>query len=172
MAQIIAGRNKQVLEDKGGEEQRLCSCTRGKTCPLDGKCLSKNLIYQATVTKPNNETKTYVGLASTEFKKRLAVHKNAFEDQTKLNIQTSLSKHVWKVKSEGVQPTVTWKIIDRGKPFSPVSGVCNLCTKEKFYIMYRTEMAELNSRSEIFNHCRHKKPALLIPPERKKSPGS
>ena len=80
MAQIIAGRNKQVLDDKGGDEQRLCSCTRGKTCPLDGKCLSMNLIYQATVTKTNNETK------------------NAFKDRTKLNIQTSLSKYVWEVR--------------------------------------------------------------------------
>ena len=133
-----------------------------------------NLIYQATVTKLNNETKNYVGLASTEFKKRLAVHKNAFKDRTKLNIQTSLSKYVWDVKDdEGVEPTVTWKIIDRGKPFSPSTGICNLCTSEKFFIMYRPDMAELNSRSEIFNHCRHKKPALLIPPEKKKkSPGS
>ena len=94
--------------------------------------------------------------------------------KSKMNIQTSLSHYVWEVKDdEGVEPTTTWKIIDRGKPFSPSTGVCKLCTKEKFFIMYRPEMAELNSRSEIFNHCRHLKPALLIPPEKKKkSPGS
>ena len=76
--------------------------------------------------------------------------------------QTSLSQYIHELKSKGIQPTVTWKLIDRGKPFSPVHGVCNLCLKEKYYITYKPEMAEINHRSEIFNHCVHKKSALMI----------
>ena len=172
MSQIIAGKNKKVLQEERGDTDRKCSCPSTKTCPLDKKCLTDNLIYQATVTKPDSESKNYIGLSSTEFKKRLGTHTDSFKHREKQNIQTSLSKHVWELKDQGVQPIITWKIIDRGKPFSPTTGTCQLCTKEKFYIMYRQEMAQLNSRNEIFNHCRHIKSALLFKPTRKKSPGS
>ena len=172
MAQIISGKNKKILQEEGGETQKICSCPRTKTCPLGGECLTENLVYQATVSTSNSDPKTYIGIASTDFKKRLGVHREAFKDQTKTTIQTSLSKYVWDLKNKGSQADITWKLIDRGKPFSPVTGVCQLCTKEKFYIMYKQEMAELNSRSEIFNHCRHMKSALLFKPVRKKSPGS
>ena len=107
-----------------------------------------------------------------EFKKRLGVHTQTFKDP---NVsQTSLSQYIHELKNKGIQPTVTWKLIDRGKPFSPVHGVCNLCLKEKYYITYKPEMAEINHRSEIFNHCVHKKSALMIKKERKnkRSPGN
>ena len=172
MAEIIAGKNASVL--KGiGDQKRECSCPKGKTCPLDKKCLSENIIYQATVTQPNNETKTYVGLTSTDFKQRLGVHRQNFKDLT--TSQTSLSKHIWDLKSKNIEPTITWKIIDRGRPFSPTHGVCQLCNKEKFYILFKPEMAELNSKSETFSACRHVKSALLIKKIRKsskKSPGN
>ena len=68
---------------------------------------------------------------------------------------------------KGIQHTITWKLIDRGKPYSPVHGVCNLCLKEKFYITYKPEMAEINRRSEIFNHSVHKKSVSMIKKEKK-----
>ena len=172
MAQIIAGKNASVLKGKE-DPKRECSCPKGKTCPLDKKCLSENIIYQATVTQPNNETKTYVGLTSTDFKQKLGVHRQNFKDLT--TSQTSLSKHIWDLKSKNIEPTITWKIIDRGRPFSPTHGVCQLCNKEKFYILFKPEMAELNSKSETFSACRHVKSALLIKKIRKsskKSPGN
>ena len=133
--------------------------------------MSKNVIYQATVTKPNQDTENYVGLTSTNFKARLAVHKNSFKDPE--SCQTSLSKHIFELENLGIEPLVTWKIIDRGKPFSPTAGVCQLCLKEKFYILYKPSMASLNSRNEIFNSCRHKRSKLLFKPKRKtKSPGN
>ena len=177
MAQIISGHNaKQLNEEK--EKERECNCPQTKVCPLDKKCLSKNVIYQATVTKPNQETENYVGLTSTNFKARLAVHKQTFEDEFGTS-QTALSRHIHKLKKKGFNPTwnppnpdVTWKLIDRGKSFTPVTGVCQLCIKEAFYILFRPELAKLNSRSEIFSACFHQKPSLLIKPKRKKrSPG-
>ena len=60
---------------------------------------------------------------------------------------------------------------DRGAPFTPVTGRCNLCTKEKFYILRKPEMASLNSRQEVGNHCRHIAMSLLSNVGKVKVPG-
>ena len=40
-----------------------------KTCPLDGKCLQSAVIYEARVTrKDNNKHETYIGLPKNYFK--------------------------------------------------------------------------------------------------------
>ena len=111
-------------------------------------------------------------MCSTDFKARLGVHTQSFKDP--LINQTSLSQYVHELKSNNKEPKISWKIIDRGKKFTPVSGVCQLCTREAYYIVFHPNLAKLNAKSEIFSACRHKKPALLFPPERtkKKSPGT
>ena len=39
------------------------NCRQKNACPLDGNCLQPSVIYQATVTrKDNNTTVTYIGL--------------------------------------------------------------------------------------------------------------
>ena len=47
------------------------------------------------------------------------------------------------------------------QPFSPISGVCNLCTLEKYYILFKPGIGTLNKREELFNYCMHKKRLLL-----------
>ena len=94
------------------------------------------------------------------------MHKQSFKSE---NIsQTSLSKFIWKLKKKGIKYETTWKIQDRGVPFNPLTNKCRLCTKEKFYILFKPERADINSRDEIFTPCCHRKSKLLIPPERKK----
>ena len=81
MEQIIAGKNAKVLSEQPNQNSsKICSCTKGKECPLEKRCLEKEIIYQATVEKPNREVKTYVGLTATDFKARFGVHKKSFED--------------------------------------------------------------------------------------------
>ena len=177
MSQIISGKNAKLL-NISKSQKRVCSCPSTKTCPLDEKCLTENIIYQATVNLPNQKKKTYIGQTSTDFKARLGVHRQTFRNPAVT--QTSLSNYIWELKSKGFDPmkpgAITWKLIDRGRPFSPVNGVCQLCLKEKFFILYHPEMAEINKRSETFSACPHKKSFLLIKKPRgrppKKSPGS
>ena len=144
----------------------MCNCKENSICPLGGKCLTKELVYQATVTQTDKTTNTYIGLTSTTFKARLGVHKNSFKDPDAN--QTSLSNHIWDLKKKNLGYRVSWKLIDRAKQYSPVNGKCQLCIKEKFYILFYPEMATLNSKSEIYANCRHKKSKLLIKPKRKK----
>ena len=174
MEQIIAGKNAKVLNDQQNESpSKKCSCTKGKVCLLENRCLEKGIIYQATVEQQNKESKTYVGLTATDFKARYGVHKKSFEDPD--YNPTTLSKHIHDLKNKGIEHKVTWKILDRGTSYSPVSDVCHLCNKKAYYIIFEPHLAELNSRSELFSTCMHKKSNLLFKPKRgrpRKSPGT
>ena len=64
-----------------------CNC-RNLYCPLEGKYLQSNVIYQATVTKETT-TETYVGLA-TNFKERYRNHPSSFRRSNRRN-ETELS---------------------------------------------------------------------------------
>ena len=79
------------------------------------------------------------------------------------------------LETKNIEPVVSWKLIDRGRTFSPITNVCQLCTREAYYILFHPDSASLNSRSELYSACRHKKSKLLFPPEKtpkKKSPGT
>ena len=82
-----------------------------------------------------------------------------------------MSTHIWGLKARGSTFNVKWKVLDRGAPFTPVTRRCNLCTKEKFYIFRKPEMASLNSRQEVVNHCRHIAMSLLSNVGKVKVPG-
>ena len=123
------------------------------------KCLKKNYIYNAKIKTQNNEESNYIGLCSTSFKARLAVHKQSFKNEN-IN-QTSLSKEVINLQNKNIDFKIEWKAIDRGKPFCPNNMVCKLCNKEAYHIIFNPELADLNSKNEVFSCCRHKKGTLL-----------
>ena len=160
MESIISGKNSKLLKGEMPEE-RQCSCPRNGICPLNGKCLNKNIVYHATVTAQNEPTANHVGLCSTTFKARLAIHDHSF-DYPEDN-QTSLSHHILELKSRNVKHQVKWETLGRAPTYSPITGVCALCTKEKYFIMFHPEKADLNSKSEIYTNCRHKQSKLLVP---------
>ena len=95
-------------------------------------------MYKAEVTETDLENKQttehYVGLCSTTLKERLDDHIQSFKHE-KYSNETSLSTHIWKIKSRWSSYTIKWKIIDRGRPFNPTTKTCSLCIKEKFFII-------------------------------------
>ena len=123
-----------------------------------------------SVTQENQTQNRYTGLCSTTFKERLSVHKHSFKSNDN---QTALSKFVKELQKKNIKHQITWRILDRGEVFSPVTGVCWLCTKEKFYIVFHPNSADINEKDEILEGCRHVKSKLLICNNRKKktSPG-
>ena len=166
MKQIISAHNRKVLAARKPpapeeEKPRPCNCPKKKRlageCPLQGKCMVPNVIYQAEVveTKLDGEVKVekYVG-STTDFKDRLGNHEKSFKHE-RYKHETVLSSHIWECKERGSTYTVTWKALDRGQPFNPVTKTCKLCTREKFYIIRKPHQATLNHRQEIGAHCRH-----------------
>ena len=68
------------------------SLTVEKTAsPLQGQCLNKNIVYQASVTS-KNKTETYIGLISTDFKTRVANHKQTFKNNNLIS-SCKLAQH-------------------------------------------------------------------------------
>ena len=134
--------------------------------PGPHQCTVNKLVYQANVTN-NNTVEKYVGLTANTFKERYGGHKGDFRDP-ELRTSTRLAGHVWKLKDRGQDYSIDWKVICRASPFSPITGICNLCTSEKWQIIYKPETATLNHRQELFNHCRHKEKLLIVKKTRKK----
>ena len=121
---------------------RFFCCRKKSDCPLEGKCLQTNVIYQATVTT-ETATETYVGLA-TNFKERYRNHKTSFRHSKRRN-ETQLSKYVWNLQNEKKPFQIKWKILKKCKPYSNVSKKCSLCLNEKFIIICKKELCSLNT---------------------------
>ena len=160
MKKIIAAQNSKVIrESESPSTEKTCNCPKTKTCPFEGKCLFENVIYQATV-KSENSKETYIGLTSNTFKSRLGNHKKSMKSE-KYRHDTTLSLHIWDLKDKGKNFDIEWKLIGRAQTFSPISGICNLCTLEKYHIIFNSSQATLNKREEFTNFCRHKTKLLL-----------
>ena len=141
--------------------ERTCNCRIKSECPINGKCLTKCLIYQATVkTLDDGKEETYVGLTENTFKTRYTGHKASFRNESKKH-ETTLSQYIWTLKNSNTQYDVNWKIIAKCKPYSPSDKTCSLCTKEKYFIICKPEIATLNTRNELASECKHKKKHLL-----------
>ena len=138
-----------------------CNCMKGPAaCPVNGACQTQGVVYQATVTREDTgKTETYTGVTARPFKKRLYEHTQDMNSKKRKG--TSLSNYVWKLKDQKIKYDLSWKILSRRKSFNPSTRRCNLCLREKFCIIFKPEGASLNSRSELYSTCRHRKTLLL-----------
>ena len=161
MGRVISKHNSQVSKKEMDVPPPGCNCRGGPSkCPVGGKCLTQGVVYQATVVREDNgSTETYTGLTARTFKRRLYEHNQDFNHQKREG--TTLSNHVWGLKNTQIPHKISWKILSRGQSFNPTNKQCNLCLKEKYFIMFRPEGATLNDRSEFFATCRHRLKPLL-----------
>ena len=163
MKKIINSHNKKVLSETTDVNNTiLCNCRVKTECPLQGKCLSKNIVYRADVSNLSDQsTKTYLGLCATSFKTRFNNHSSSFNHKNKSS-STELSKHIWELKEKNKQYSISWSIAKQCHGYNPVSKSCNLCLSEKFLICNFKEKPQLlNKKSELVSQCRHQSKFLL-----------
>ena len=168
--QIIDNHNKRILTTStqtndaaaaNTKERKTCNCRQKNNCPLNGNCLQPSVIYQATVTrKDNNTSQTYIGLTENDFKTRYRNHTASFRHAKHRN-STELSKHIWTLKDNNIEHFISWRILSSHSPYNSSSKRCNLCLKEKFLIICRPELSTLNKRNELVSSCRHRNKTLL-----------
>ncbi len=156
MRTFISRHNKKILKDQDRQSEanasRDCNCRQNRQCPIQGKCLHANVVYKADITTTdNNDTKSYIGVTSNDFKTRYRNHCKSINNNKYRN-ETELSKYIWKLKENGRNYTIKWGII---KHFTTPanSRKCLLCLEEKLLIL-KSRKKLLNKRSDLFNTCR------------------
>ena len=129
---IISAHNKMILKEETNVESSNCSCLKknGESCPLQDNCLDKGIVYEASVTTNDGNTKTYVGSTGTTFKARLYNHRSSFLDRAKEH-QTALSTYMWKMKDENKKPEITWRTLAKAPPtLHLVENASSVCRKK------------------------------------------
>ena len=151
LASIIKAHNNEVSKDISKCMQKPCNCQKKDVCPLDGKCQTNNIIYNAEVRRMNsNDTKVYIGLTEHPFMQRYSNHIQSLKHE-KYGNSTELSKLVWQFKRESEEFKITWSINQSAKAYTNKTKFCNLCLTEKLSIINADKTAILNKRSELIS---------------------
>ena len=81
--------------------ERSCNCVNEENCPLNGKCLKKDIIYIANITSDvrNYRMIEYKGISATIFKDRFGNHKKSFNNKS-YKLDTELSPEVWAIRDK------------------------------------------------------------------------
>ena len=85
-----------------------CNCRNKDNYPLDGECLTPNIIYRADITI-DNDNKFYYGTLETTFVKRHSHHTRDFK-HVKYQHATELAKHIWQLKDKNFNYSIKWSI--------------------------------------------------------------
>ena len=148
ISSIISTHNKSILRKPPPEDTRECNCMDREQCPMDKKCLSKNIVYEAVITeRPAGVENDYRGLTSGIWKKRYAVHKQGFNHR-RYSKACELTKHVWKLKDSNKTFDIKWKILEKVRGRF-VGGACKLCTTETMLINEHPDKTRLLNKHSI-----------------------
>ena len=104
----ISTHKKKAL-NKPNQNAWKCNCINKNTCPLNGNCLLKNVLYKATIKsdKKNYQLRNYKEISKNTFKKRYKNHKRFFSIIRHIN-DKKLSVDYWNLKARKSTPKVTW----------------------------------------------------------------
>ena len=102
MATIIKRHNNKVLYDEKQASEAptdavRCNCREKDSCPLDGACQTRSIVYKASVKTDDDAQREYTGLTAMSFKQRFYSHQQSMRDHKYRN-STMLSKYVWSLK--------------------------------------------------------------------------
>ena len=138
MKSVIANHNNKILAQKPmppTPSEKMCNCRNSNLCPLENKCLTKSIVYKASVTEENsNDTKVYIGSTSTTFKERFRNHKKSIVNPLYAS-NTELSKYVWSLKEKNKEYNIKWDIVKQVPSYKSGGKQCSLCSNEKLYIL-------------------------------------
>ena len=154
MQSIIRRHNAKILKPNTVQSTKECNCRKIDHCPLEGKCLTSNIVYQAVVSAEGMNDKTYIGMTEHEFKIRFRNHKMSLNNKN-YSKSTALSKYAWELKETGKPFSIKWSILKRARAYRSGAKKCNLCLAEKMLILNGEKEHLLNKRTEILAKCRH-----------------
>ena len=153
---MISRQNKAQIRkplNSPEETKDKCNCWIKNSCSLKGNCNVGNIVYQAEVVTPQSK-ETYIGLCDKRFKERYRNHTCSFRNERYKNV-TELSKYIWSLKDRKINYEIKscWKV-RQARSYSHINKKCNLCLREKFFIICKPGMSTLNHRNELTSICR------------------
>ena len=154
MKNLIKQHNSRVLSEPTSHQENSCNCRNKKSCPLDGNCQVKNIVYKATVTTEQNY-RIYYGTAEGEFKTRYNNNTNLFRHRQNI-IKTELSKYIGQLNDKNIDFNLKWEIGAFTSSYKCGTGRCHLCLTEKLSIIRAHPLIILNKRTESISKCRHR----------------
>ena len=85
---IISRHNKAQIGKSLNPPEEIkdnCNCRIKNSCPLEGNCNVRNIVYQAKFVTPQSK-ETYIGLCDTTFKERYRNHTCSFRNERYKNV--------------------------------------------------------------------------------------
>ena len=160
MARIISSHNRKIINEKRTTEnpkEKECNCQKGvKSCPIEGKCQTSALVYKATITAEDGDTRTYTGCTDRKFKERHYEH-TADMKKRENSKRTSMATYIWTKKDSGVGiKSVKWEVLKKCHSYIAGGDKCDVCLSEKLAILKQKDPRSLNKRSELMNKCLHR----------------
>ena len=123
---------------------KMCSCSRNTTCPMDGKCLEKDILYIARITSDLPNYNEYKGICSTTWKECCGNHRKAFRNDD-YEKDSALSEEVRNIKRKDGQYTIQWQKHQNFESYTPEMIKCSLCMNEKLEMRFTKETIYLTS---------------------------
>ena len=134
-----------------------CNCRVPNSCPVNNKCLTKDVIYTAIVHSgidtSNPKIHKYIGATSTTFKNRFSNHIHSFKHK-KLRFSTSLSNLVHDLKDKNNKFTIDWKLTKKANSYKLGNRSCDLCLSEALFIL-KNKPDLINKHDETIIRCNH-----------------
>ena len=114
MASLIATHNRFILNPI--DQVYGCHCRVRNDCPLQHKCLTPAIVYQATFTNNKDDIeKIYYGLCETAFKERHQNHSSSSRHEKNRN-ERELSNYIWTLKKDEIVTSIKG-IVKRAEPY-------------------------------------------------------
>ena len=151
----INSHNRKILHSPVNNKSRTCNCINKADCPLQKKCLSENMLYQADISSENFQTKIYYDISETKCKTRYSSHKKSYNCENHKN-GTQLSSELWKIKASKEEPVLVWKILGQYQLYNVNTKRCLLYLSEKLQVAIYRGNNMLNKRTEIISKCRQR----------------
>ena len=154
MEKLVKKHNNNILR-KNDTNKRNCNYRANNTCPLDGKCLSSNIVYSTEILIGKNQHGgKFFGICKTEFQTKLGSHKNYFKNRQKEK-GAELSKNIWNLKDKKITTySIKWSIVKQTSGYKSVTNSCNLCLSEKLAIcIFRDKDCLINKRTDLVSKC-------------------
>ena len=148
---------QQPAQQQRPAQQRSCNCRVRANCPLNNRCLlATNVVYQSRITADDDgHVESYIG-STQHWKTRYTTGHARDERDPTYRHATSRSSYIWELKDAGRSYTETWRIVDRASKYNPITKRCNLCLKEKVYLIFHRDLSSLNKFSEFYQPCLHR----------------